>query len=88
MSHTSEPWSVGGSTGLINQVAIEPAVGCCYGAGNELVANVMLVVAAPDMLAALKLIATISEGSTTINSLQHIARLAHVAIQKATGEAA
>ena len=55
MSHTPRPWLVGGSTGLINQVAIEPAIGCCYGAGDELKANIKLITAVPDLLEAAKL---------------------------------
>lgn len=35
-----------------------------------------------DMLKALRLIAAIGEGSTTVNSLQHIAKLARAAIHQ------
>lgn len=43
--------------------------------------------AAPQMLAALKLIAGIGEGSTTANSLPHIAKIAREAAAIAEGEA-
>src|ERR1017187_6092500 len=48
-------------------------------------ANGCLIAAAPDMLALLKTIADIAEGSRTTNSLPHIARLARAAIAKAEG---
>jgi hypothetical protein len=48
-------------------------------------ANGCLIAAAPDMLALLKTIADIAEGSRTTNSLPHVARLARAAIAKAEG---
>lgn len=53
-AHTPGPWSVGGSTGLINQIGISPAIGCAYGAGEEVKANARLIAAAPELLVALK----------------------------------
>lgn len=53
-AHTPDPWSVGGSTGLINQIEISPSIGCAYGAGEEVKANARLMAAAPDLLLALK----------------------------------
>ena len=52
--HTKGPWHVGTGTGFINQVAIEPAIGCAYGAGDEVLANARLMAAAPEMLDALQ----------------------------------
>lgn len=54
--HTAGPWKVGTGTGYINQVAIEPAIGCAYGAGEDVKANAALIAAAPDMLAALRML--------------------------------
>ncbi len=50
---TPGPWTVGGSTGSLNQVEIEPSIGCAYGAGEEVIANARLISTAPDLLAAL-----------------------------------
>lgn len=50
--HTPGPWRVGGPTEFINQVTIEPAIGCVYGAGEELKANARLIAAAPGLLEA------------------------------------
>jgi hypothetical protein len=55
-THTKEPWSVGGPTGCINQLKINPSIGVVYGAGEEIMANARLIAAAPDLLAALQLI--------------------------------
>ena len=56
IKHTAGPWNVGGRTGLMNQVAIDPAIGCAYGAGDELIANARLIAAAPALLAALRML--------------------------------
>ena len=48
--HTRGPWSVGIGTGCVNQIAIEPVIGCVYGTGDEVIANARLVAAAPDLL--------------------------------------
>jgi hypothetical protein len=48
-AHTPGPWTVGGGTGRLNQIAIDPAIGCAYGAGEEVVANARLIAAAPTM---------------------------------------
>lgn len=53
-AHTPGPWSVGGPTEYINQVAIDPAIGVVYGAGHERAANARLIAAAPDLLKALR----------------------------------
>jgi len=52
-AHTPGPWAVGGGTGMFNQVAIDPSIGCAYGAGDEVVANARLMAASPEMLATL-----------------------------------
>lgn len=54
VQHTPGPWRVGGSTGLHNQTAINPAIGCAYGAGDEAAANARLIASAPELLAALQ----------------------------------
>lgn len=54
MSHTPGPWRVGGPTGLVNQVSIEPSIGCVYGAAEEVQANANLVAASPELYAALE----------------------------------
>lgn len=56
VKHTQGPWFVGGGTGLLNQLAIEPSIGCAYGAGDEVKANALLMAAAPDLLEAAKLV--------------------------------
>ena len=53
-AHTPGPWSVGGPTGKLNQIAINPCIGCAYGAGDEVAANAALIAAAPLMLEALR----------------------------------
>ena len=52
--HTPGPWSVGGPTGFVNQVYIEPAIGAVYGSGDEAQANAHLIAAAPELLEALQ----------------------------------
>ena len=51
--HTAGPWKVGTPTEFLNQAGIEPAIGCAYGAGDEVKANARLIAAAPCLLAAL-----------------------------------
>lgn len=36
---TPGPWKVGGPTGFVNQISIQPAIGIVYGAGQEIAAN-------------------------------------------------
>lgn len=48
-THTPAPWRVGGNTGCVNQIAIEPTIGCAYGAGEEVLANARLMAAAPEL---------------------------------------
>jgi hypothetical protein len=50
---TLGPWEVGGNTGFINQIKIEPCIGIAYGAGAEQEANSRLIASAPDMIEAL-----------------------------------
>lgn len=52
--HTPGPWLVGTLTGYVNQIQIEPAIGCAYGAGEEVAANARLIAAAPELLAVCK----------------------------------
>lgn len=90
--HTPGPWSVGDSTGRMNQVAIEPTIGCVYGAGDEVKANARLTAAAPELLDAVnavyinavKLPDLRDEFSINRATLDKI----KAAISKATGEAA
>jgi len=51
--HTPGPWRVGGSTGCLHQIGIEPSIGCAYGATDSL-HNARLMAAAPELLAALE----------------------------------
>lgn len=46
---TDVPWSVGGDNGYLNQIAINPSIGCAYGAGEEVKANALVMAAAPDL---------------------------------------
>ncbi len=75
--HTKGPWKVGGKTGFINQLAIEPSIGTAYGAGEELQANARLIAAAPDLLEALE---ALLEGNPSV-----VAK-ARAAVAKAKGE--
>ena len=61
--NTRGPWSVGIGTGYINQIAIEPVIGCVYGAGDAVLANARLVAAAPDLLAIVQTIAALLDKS-------------------------
>ncbi len=54
MTHTKGPWSVRMPTEFLNQAAIEPCIGCVYGAGEELQANANLIASAPELLEALE----------------------------------
>ena len=51
---TPGPWKVGGPTGFVNQISIEPAIGIVYGAGQEVAANARLIAAAPELVEALQ----------------------------------
>ena len=51
---TPGPWKVGGPTGFVNQISIEPAIGVVYGAGQEIAANARLIAAAPELVEALR----------------------------------
>ncbi len=77
VSHTPGPWKVGGKTGYLNQLAIEPSIGCVYGAGEEVQANARLIAVAPDLLEALE---ALLEGDF------NAAEKARAAIAKAKGE--
>lgn len=52
--HTPGPWSVRGPTKYLNQIAIDPSIGCAYGAGDEIAANARLIASAPELLEALR----------------------------------
>ena len=82
--HTPGPWSVGNPTGFRNQISIEPAIGCVYGAGDEIAANARLIASAPDMLEALEAIADFAPGYGDVCEI--IAQRARAAIAKATGD--
>lgn len=98
---TPGPWSVGGKTGFLNQIAINPSIGCAYGAGEEVIANARLISAAPDLLEALQAIVKRIEYYTNVGSAgqpniedweytegsRDMAK-ARAAISKATGEKA
>jgi hypothetical protein len=78
--HTKGPWSVGGPTGCLNQIGIDPAIGCAYGAGEEVKANARLIAAAPDLLEALQALMPGAE------AMGWDVSKARAAITKATGE--
>ena len=81
MTHTKGPWSVRMPTEFLNQAAIEPCIGCVYGAGEELQANANLIAAAPELLEALEvIIEDLEEGA------KPRMKLARAAIAKAKGE--
>lgn len=79
--HTPGPWRVGGGTGLLNQLAIEPSIGCAYGKGNEVEANARLMAAAPELLKACRMALYALKGREHDQFLRD-------AIAKATGRAA
>ncbi|PVX77204.1 hypothetical protein [Paraburkholderia unamae] len=88
---TPGPWSVGGPTGYLNQVAIDPSIGCAYGAGEEVKANARLIAAAPDLLEALQTTALLLQASCMIFDPEsrgialEAVKEARAAIAKATG---
>jgi hypothetical protein len=61
--HTPGPWTVGGPTGYINQLEINPCIGVVYGAGEELRANARLIAAAPNLLEALEDLVCLAEAA-------------------------
>lgn len=92
-AHTAEPWAVGGKTGLLNQIAIEPSIGCAYGAGDEVKANARLMAAAPDLLNAVQAFLdydadTHGDGALSMIAYAEALSLAKAARAKATGSAA
>lgn len=83
---TPGPWSVGGKTGFLNQIAINPSIGCAYGAGEEVIANARLIAAAPELLEALVALYSVAH----VLEDKHYAAVTNAAavIHKATGEKA
>ena len=67
-AHTPGPWSVGGPTGKLNQIAINPCIGCAYGAGDEVAANAALIAAAPLMLGALRRLVRSMDAHSTLHA--------------------
>ena len=92
MTHTKGPWSVRMPTEFLNQAAIEPCIGCVYGAGEELRANANLIASAPELLEAVQALVDWSEEQTKLSfydrMMQFNAALdkASAAIAKAKGE--
>jgi hypothetical protein len=88
-AHTLGPWSVGGPTDCLNQVAIEPCIGVAYGAGHELAANARLIAAAPELLAVLRRMvdAVEADDQLSLGTLVTV-QAALAAIGNATGDAA
>jgi hypothetical protein len=84
-SFTPGPWRVGGNSWFVNQIPIEPAIGCAYGAGYEVKANARLIAAAPDLLEALKEMLAYS-GIIEERDSNYTTNKARAAIRKATGE--
>jgi len=85
--HTPGPWRVGGNSWFVNQIPIEPAIGCAYGAGYEVKANARLIAAAPELLEALQILAEHDFGVNGWTPLLESAAIkARAAIRKATGE--
>jgi hypothetical protein len=74
---TPGPWRVGGNSGFVNQIQIEPAIGCAYGAGAEVKANARLIASAPDLLAALQ---------ACDEAMEYMPEQVRAAIRKATSE--
>lgn len=87
--HTPGPWTVRASGPYFNQLAIDPAIGCAYGAGAEVQANAALMSAAPELLKALKDLLPIFESMTDDGWGENYAEskrligAAHTAIRKA-----
>ena len=80
---TPGPWTVGkDGTGFINQVKIDPSIGCAYGRGEEVEANARLIAAAPDLLdACVAYIASREELNLTADS--NAVKAIRAAIEKA-----
>ncbi len=81
--HTPGPWAIGGTGGFSNRLEIEPAIGCVYGAGDEILANARLVIAAPDLLDIVKTLAALldkcvpsemilDENSPTVDAIRDV----------------
>lgn len=94
-AHTKGPWRVGGPTEYTNQVSIEPAIGCVYGAGDEVKANANLIAAAPELLTAchislsyLEAVCFNTPNPKKRRNYADAAAILHAAIAKATGAAA
>jgi hypothetical protein len=86
-SFTPGPWRVGGNSWFVNQIPIEPAIGCAYGAGYEVKANARLIAAAPDLLEALGLVLPFLEDNEVYRPEEARAiKKACAAIRKATEE--
>jgi len=89
-SFTPGPWRVGGNSGFVNQIQIEPAIGCAYGAGYEVKANARLIAAAPDLLEALEfMLSVFNETYPDVADDEEDREAwakARAAIRKATGE--
>lgn len=64
MSATPGPWRVGEPTDYVNQIAIEPAIGCAYGAGEEVEANARQMAASPELRAQLRRVYDAFAGET------------------------
>ena len=86
--HTPGPWVVrDGGTGYINQIGIDPSIGCAYGAGEEVDANARLIAAAPEMLNALRRAAlALAFGAENFPAMSDDYKAVSAAIEKATGE--
>ena len=81
-AHTKGPWRAGGGTGCINQVAIEPTIGCAYGAGDEVEANARLMSAAPELLSELQAahrLLSLALGCMTTAGQAKFARMSEIA---------
>ena len=89
MTHTKGPWSVRMPTEFLNQAAIEPCIGCVYGAGEELQANANLIASAPELLEALNQTVQCLEDVATLKggwAWEEVVTEARAAISKAKGE--
>lgn len=94
MTHTKGPWTIRNKTEFRNQVAIEPSIGCAYGAGQEVLANATLMASAPELLEALEslvkeyeyVVRSEFEGTSSYVPLLEPAVSAKAAIAKAKGE--
>ena len=81
--HTPGPWAIGGTGGYANRLEIEPALGCVYGAGDEILANARLIATAPALLAIVQTIAALldqgvpsalilDENSPTVDAIRDV----------------